>query len=150
MSDPGTTAAPIPAPPPAAKRKLTWLWILLGALALLVALAGVLIFVLVRAVVGPVNATNDFLADVKAQHFDAAYGALCKDVKQSTTAAQFATQQRGINRTAGPIRSYDINSSNVTNGRAVTKGTLERARKTFQLQVTLRKEDGDWKVCSAN
>lgn len=150
MSDPGSGPTPVAAAPTPKKRKLTWLWVLLGALALLAALAGVLIVLLIRAVVGPVDATNDFLADVKAQRYQTAYDGLCKDAKQSATSTRFAANQRRLNGTEGPIRSYDITSSNVTNGRAVTRGTLERTKKTFRLQVTLRKEDGDWKVCSAN
>jgi hypothetical protein len=159
---PGWTAPPPPgAPiPPAAggggwtpgpaprKRRLTWLWILIPVLLVFVASAVVVIVFAVRLVLGPVQTTNDYYADLQHRDYSSAYGRLCSDVRSAVSEPRFEQIQRSDEATKGAIEDYDFSSSHIDNDSATTTGTVERSGQEYDARIELRKEDGDWKICA--
>ncbi len=136
-----------PGPPPK-KRRLTWLWILIPVLLVLVASTVVVIVFAVRLVLGPVQTTNDYYADLKDRDYTAAYGELCAAIQREITPTRFEQIQRSDVATKGTIEDYDFSSSHIHNDTATTTGTVRRAGQDYDARIGLRKEDGDWKICS--
>jgi len=151
--------------PPVKKRRLTWLWILIPTLLVLVASTVVVGVYVGELVLGPVDSTNDFLADVRAERYEEAYASLCAPARRVITEADFIAQQQESEQTRGPIVSYDINDFEINDDSdafdfdvdddfadatidATTSGTVVRGSSEYDLRATLRREAGDWRVCS--
>lgn len=117
-----------------------------------------------RLVLGPIDATNDYLADLSDGRYSAAYASLCSPARRVQSEREFVAQQRDDEQTRGRITSYNIDSfefndnDQVTfnddgdfegaNLDAITKGTVVRGGSRYSIRASIRREDGDWKVCS--
>jgi hypothetical protein len=114
----------------------------------IVGLTVTLIVFAVQSVVAPVQATNDYLSAIQDRRYEDAYQLTCRSTRP--TYAQFLAAVRQQERQEGPITDYNVDNSELNeNSRAITRGTITRGGTTYDLRVDLRKEDGDWHVCSA-
>lgn len=136
-----------PGPKPK-KRRLTWLWILIPVLLVFVASTVVVIVFVVKLALGPVQTTNDYYADLHHRDYSAAYGKLCFAIQRDIPESRYIALQRSDARSKGAVEDYDFSSSHIENGNATTTGTVVRAGQEYNATIGLRKEDGDWKVCS--
>jgi hypothetical protein len=132
------------------KRRLTWVWILIPVLLVFVVSTVVVIVFAVRLLTGPIQTTNDYYADLRDGQYVAAYSELCSGVRGDLTQADFVDLQRSDARTKGRVTSFDFHSFEIHNHTAVTTGTVDRGGSQYDSHVGLRKEGGDWKVCSVH
>ncbi len=135
-----------PAPPP--KRKLTWLWILLGVLVLIAALVVVAVVLFIRTLAGPIDSTNAVLAQIKAENYAAAYRISCSADRELYTLEQY--EQVFVNTTdaKGALVSYDVNYSSVSGSDADVRYDVEFARgSSDRLEAEAHKENGTWRTC---
>jgi hypothetical protein len=153
----GTAPAPAPpvtspdtwiAPAPPNKRKLTWLWILLGVLVLIAALVVVAVVLFVRTLAGPIDATNDVLAQVKVENYEKAYRLSCSEDRELYTLEQYTQVFVNTKDARGALESYDVNYSSVDGDTAEVRYDLEFADGTTdRFEAQAHKENGDWRVC---
>jgi hypothetical protein len=142
--------------PPPKKRRLTWLWFLIPTLVVFVAAFVVIIVFAVKLVGGPIEATNDYYADVKAARYASAYDHLCSSQRVNYTRRQFADLLSRDAQSKGRVEEYDFHDSELNSdddgdtvfSDATVKGTVRRSGTDYETRVRLRKEDGDWKVCA--
>jgi hypothetical protein len=125
-----------------------WLWILIPVLLVFVASTIVVIVFAAKLVLGPVQTTNDYYADLHRHDYVAAYGELCSTIQRDISRDRFIALQRSDTSSKGPVESYNFSSSHIENGTATTTGTVVRAGSEYNATIGLRKEDGDWRVCS--
>ncbi|MGZ4689234.1 MAG: Rv0361 family membrane protein [Acidimicrobiia bacterium] len=131
------------------KRRLTWLWFLIPILVVFLAAATVAIVFGVKLFTGPVDATNDYYAELKVGNYARAYTHLCSDLQVRYTVSEFDQLQRNDARTLGRIRAYKFDTSNFENGDVFVRGTVIRSPfNQHRIEVRLVREDSDWKVCS--
>jgi hypothetical protein len=143
------TAAETWSPPATTpKRKLTWLWILLGALVLIAALVVVAVVLFVRTLAGPIDATNDALAQIKAENYPAAYALACSKDRDQFTVDQYGQAFTDTVTERGAIKEYDVNYSSVDGSSAQVRYDIRFANgDTLRLEAEVHKEDGTWKAC---
>ncbi|MGZ6964849.1 MAG: Rv0361 family membrane protein [Acidimicrobiia bacterium] len=131
------------------KRRLTWLWFLIPILVVFLAAASVAVVFGVKLFTGPVDATNDYYAELKVGNYARAYTHLCSDLQVRYTVSEFDQLQRNDARTLGRIRAYKFDTSNFENGDVFVRGTVIRSPfNQHRIEVRLVREDSDWKVCS--
>ncbi len=83
-----------PPAPPVKKRRLTWLWILIPVL-LVFATSVVLIAVFaVRAIVGPIEATDDYFSALRDERYATAYDLRCTSYQAQISEADFARREQ--------------------------------------------------------
>ena len=95
----------------------------------------------------PVDATNQYYADVQAHRYRAAYNQLCTARRVNVTFADFVQQQIRHNRISGPLRSYDFFVGVVAGNDGRALGT-EHRRNDRDVRVDLDKQGSVWKVCT--
>ena len=121
---------------------------LIGVLIVLVAGIVVAVVLAVDVFSKPVDATNEYYANVRAAgRYRAAYNDLCEPSRTTLSFGGFVRQERSRNRLDGPLRSYDfyVGTVNGDDGRAI--GT-EHRNVDRDVEVHLDKEADTWKVCS--
>jgi hypothetical protein len=104
----------------------------------------------------PVDATNDFYADLSAGRYAEAYAQLCTPAQRAFSESQFVRSQEQDERLRGRITSYDFDDVELGDDNdfnddvidATVKGTIVRDGRSFDVAVGLRHEDGDWHVCA--
>jgi hypothetical protein len=142
--DAGTWAT-APAP---AKRKLTWLWILLGTLGLIAVLVVVAVVLFVRSLTGPIDATNKALHEIKAKHYAVAYARSCAADRRKFSESEYEQIFADTVSERGAIKSYDVNYSNVHGSTATVRYDIDFTRSgSLRFEATARKESGKWKPC---
>ncbi|MBM3675690.1 MAG: hypothetical protein FJW88_12260 [Actinobacteria bacterium] len=133
-----------PAAPTRPRARLGWLAIAIPMVVLIVA-GGILAVVLgVGKLTEPIDVTNDFLAALRDERWTDAYDLLCERERVPQSPADFARDLEQY----GPVTAYDFKSSEITNSRATTEGTIELDGVENDARVHLRREDGAWKVCN--
>lgn len=130
------------------KRRLTWLWILIPTLLVFAVSTVVVIVFVAKLVLGPVETTNDYYADLHDRDYVAAYGKLCFAIQRDVSQDRYVQLQESDTRSKGAVEDYDFSSSHIENGTATTTGTVVRSGSEYNATIGLRKEDGDWKICS--
>jgi len=112
---------------------------------LLVFLTSVVLIVVfaVRAIVGPIETTDDYFTALRDQNYSEAYDLRCAAFKAQISEPDFAQREQAN----GPVRKFDINGIDRNNDSATTEGDVTRAGVEYHVTVRLEKEDGDWKVC---
>jgi hypothetical protein len=147
-------ATPVPAtepwvaPAPPRKRKLTWLWILLGVLALIAVLVVTAVVLFIRTISGPIDATNDVLARIKAENYPAAYALACSEDRERFTVDQYGQAFKDTVTERGRITSYDVNYSSVDGSTAEVRYDIEFANgDELRLEAKALKENGSWRAC---
>lgn len=97
----------------------------------------------------PIDATNDYLADVRAGRYAEAYSQLCTVTRLSLSEDDYVARQQADERDLGPITSYDIYESELdSDGGAVTGGEVVRGGRVYDEEFRLREEGGRWRMCS--
>jgi hypothetical protein len=140
------------------KRRLTWLWFLIPLLVVLVAATVVSGIFGVKLFTEPVDATNDFYADLSSGRYEEAYARLCSPAQRAFSESQFVQSQQREERAQGRISSYDFDDIELGDDNgfnddvidATVKGTIVREGRSFDVVVGLRHEDGDWRVCATS
>jgi hypothetical protein len=133
-----------PPAPPVKKRKLTWLWILIPVLLVFAASVVLIAVFAVRAIVGPIETTDNYFSALRDERYSEAYDLRCASFQAQIGEAQFALREQ----TNGPVRTFDINGFERHNNSATTDGEVTRGGIRYQVTVRLEKEDGDWKICT--
>ncbi len=144
---PGAPGAWI-ADPPKPKRKLTWLWVLLGVLGIITALVVVAVVLFVRTLTGPIDAANRALVQIKAHHYPAAYRLACSEDRRNYSEKQY--EQAFIDATTqqGQIKSYDVNYASINGAKAEVRFNIEFVGSgTVRYEASAQKENGHWRVC---
>ncbi len=132
-----------PPPPPVKKRRLTWLWILIPVLAVFAVSVVLIVVFAVRAIVGPIESTNDYFSALRDEKYSAAYDLRCAAFKAQISEPDFAQREQSNGR----VRDFNITEFDRTGNRATTNGDVTRAGIDYHVTVRLVREDGDWKVC---
>lgn len=139
-------------PPPPAKKSSKTCWIVaavVGGLVLLIILAFVVLgAVIFNTVTAPADATNAYLADVKAGNASAAYDRLCQAQKSSMSPSEFSKILSDEEERTGKITAYNVYSVEISNGVATAQYSLTRERGSNNYTVTLLEEGGSWKLCT--
>ncbi|MEZ5226033.1 MAG: hypothetical protein R2710_04995 [Acidimicrobiales bacterium] len=139
------------APEPQRRKRKIWPWVL-GIFALFGLAIGGCSFVLYRAVKGPIDQANEFLAAVDAGDLDAAAAMASKDARCFGETAQRDLTDYFGNADITGYRLSSVNVSN-TNGDSTgdVSGTIDIAgQPTAPIAFLMVKEGGDWKVCGIN
>lgn len=140
------TNAPLKEAAKKARRFPLWQKIVAGAVVAFVAL-----FIIVNlATSGVAKVSNEFLKDVQNKNADAAYSLLTKDAAAATDKDQF----KKVVDQAGPILNTKTKmTSKEASGETGKAGTGKVTYEikgtdgiTYQVTVSLQKEDGKWKV----
>jgi hypothetical protein len=143
---------------PPRKRRLTWLWFLIPLMGVFVAATVVVVVFGVKLFTEPVDATNDFYADLSAGRYEEAYAALCSPAQRAFSEAQFVQDQEQTEQTQGRITDYDFDNVEFSNTDddfdsdvidATVKGTISRDGRSYDVVVGLQREDGEWRVCAS-
>ena len=135
-----------PAPPP--KRRLTWLWILIGVLVLIAALVVVAVVLFLRTINGPIDATSDVLAQIKAGHYAEARRLSCSADRDRFNDRQYARLLGDIVAERGAVTSYDVNYGKVDGDRAEVRYDIEFRRDGHERYGAVAvKEGGNWRPC---
>lgn len=143
--DPYTQQAVQPSAIQPKKSKL-WLWITLAiGIPVLICGIGAVIFGLflsgeVKSQFDPVNKLYS-----AARDGESITDYLCEDEKEFGSVEINLEEYKDLN---GEIDSFNFKSSDTTNGDTTITGTVTREDGTFDAEVDLVKEDGDYKVCS--
>jgi hypothetical protein len=152
----GTPGWGQPGGAPPKKRRLTWLWLLIPLMAVLVAATVVAGIFGVKLFTAPVDATNGYYADLSAGRYDQAYARLCSPAQRAFSESRFVQSQERDERAQGRISSYDFDDVELGDDNdfdtgyidATVKGTVVRDGRSTDVIVGLRHEDGDWHVCA--
>jgi hypothetical protein len=132
-----------PPPPAVKKRRLTWLWILIPVLLVFVTSVVLIAVFAVRAIVGPIEATDDYFTALHDENYSEAYDLRCAAFKAQITEEDF-TRREQVN---GPVGDFDFNGFDRTNDSATTEGDVTRSGVNYRVTIRLEKEGDDWKVC---
>jgi hypothetical protein len=122
--------------------------VLIPLLVVFVAGVAFLAVEVVGFVAEPIDATNEYLADLQARRYEAAYDRTCTYASVTPTLDQFVAQQRAIDASLGRLTGYDITGSNFTDGGATTDGTWTRGGRELDVSFRLDQVGDDWKVCA--
>lgn len=132
--------------PPAApqKKRRIWPWLLLGIPLLFAVVIGGCSLLIFGAVRGPVDATNNFVANLDNGDFGAAYDSLCSANRTSTSRDQWTANAAAD--IGGEITGYSYAQVEIS-GDAVVTGTIEVDGVNRTSVFRLVEEDGEWRVC---
>ncbi|MGI8795424.1 MAG: Rv0361 family membrane protein [Acidimicrobiia bacterium] len=139
---PGWGAPPPPGSTDRPRRRRRWPWVLGFVLAAIVILAisdGVLF---VQKVKPPIDAANEFLGEVEADNLDAAIALLCSEDENVDEDDLFLAAIASLD-------DYDVNpfGVDIDGDRATVKFDADGLDEDEVIELPLRKEDGDWRVC---
>jgi hypothetical protein len=138
--------APGWAPPlPPKKVRLTWLWVVIGALAFFAIVFFVALGAFVNAVDDPVDAMNDFLEAVDDGDYAAAYDHLCARERAATPEREFPV---AIAPFADDLNEYNVYSFDpFGRERAVEYSITDFSDDDTTYSATMVREEGAWRVC---
>lgn len=146
-----TAPPPAPAPgehgaPPRARRRRTWVVVLVSVMAAILAVAGAGTALFIANTLPPFSAANDFIEDIVDGRFESAGDRLCRSAANDPD-----TALASVIRNFGGGRSVSVNPFTVDRegGRATVEyGVRPRdggADRVYALPM--REEGGDWKPC---
>ena len=149
-SQPSYAPPPPPGPPPSPLPPwVRWIGLGCGALLLLGAMAGSVIFLVVRkATAGPEETIQAFLTAAGSGDFDTAHGYFSTPLKQVQPLDQFSAKAAAhqqlfqVQETTFNNRSVDLNSAALSGTVTLTGGT------DLPASFELIKEEGQWRLTS--
>ena len=145
----------VPAGTPAKrKRSLTWLWITLGALVVLLAAGGGGAVYVVGQLAAPAKTATQFCNDLKAQSYDAAYSMLSSSLHSQYSHDQFVQGSQVLDQIEGQVTACQPSTSgggyhySFGANTASVAASISRNKAAGSLTGTLRltSESGSWKV----
>ena len=132
-----------PSAPPQKKRRI-WPWLLLGIPLLFAVLIGGCSLLFFGAVRGPIDATNNYVANLDNGDFGAAYDSLCSaDRAAIPRDVWVADAASGI---GGDITGYSYTQVEIS-GDALVTGTIEIDGVSQSSVFRLVEEGDEWRVC---
>lgn len=147
---PGFPGAAQPAP---RKRSLRGLWIALGSVLALVVVSCTGAGFALAQYVAPATAAGTFCANLKAQHYGAAYTMLSAKERAQLTSQQFVQASQALDQVEGKVvacgqaktsgaYTYSLGGSSATLMAVITRGKVG----SLQGVMHLKSENGGWKV----
>ena len=97
----------------------------------------------IRAIVGPIETTDDYFTALRDQNYSKAYDLRCAAFKAQISEPDFARREQAN----GPVSDFNINDFQRRNDTTTTEGDVTRSGVSYHVTVRLEKENGDWKVC---
>jgi hypothetical protein len=116
------------------------LGVVLGAIVVL-AISGTVLFV--QKIKPPIDATNDFLADIEDGNFDAAIEQLCAADQDTVDEDNFLLTSLSL------LGDFQVNpfDVDVDGDRATVTFDADGLDDNEVIELPLRKEDGEWRPC---
>lgn len=147
-----------PAPPPAAwmpprrprpRRRRVWIYLLVGAVVLIIGLALASGTIWVQKVKPPIDAANAYLRDISHRNYAAAFRQMCPRERVDGSPRSLADT---VDRLAAfGVRDYEISPFDVhiDGTRATVKADLHASNfnDADTVRIQLEKIDGDWRPC---
>lgn len=127
-----------------AKKRRTWLWVLLGLFGFFVVGIGACSALLFTAAKAPIDSANSWIALVDNGDYQGAYDALCQASRDRTT-AETVTSGLELDFGAG-ISDYRLDSYNNSNGLVTVTGSITVAGTSRPITLHMNDESG-WRVC---
>jgi hypothetical protein len=132
---------------PKRHRRRWWIWLLVGAVGVIVALAVASGTLWVQKVKPPIDAANAYLRDLSHADYEAAFDRLC-------AADRVDASPESLARTADALRvnEYEVSPFNVNldGSSATVKADLNPGRTGDShrfVRIRMRKIDGEWRPC---
>lgn len=141
---PGAPIPPVTYGAPESKKRswITWLLVIGGIVALLIVGIAACVFLLVGSLTAPVDASNEFLADLNAEKFAEAMTRTdpgCSGLSADGLAGSFG----------GANLSYNLSSSSIINSNATVTGTISfDGSPNDVVTLSLREVGDEWLVCN--
>lgn len=130
--------------PPAKKKRRIWPWLLLGIPLLFAVGIGACSWLVFGAVRGPIDATNNYVANLDNGDFGAAYDSLCAaDRANYARDSWTAGVQESI---GGDITGYSFTQVEIS-GDALVTGTIEIDGVSQTSVFRLVDEGDEWRIC---
>jgi hypothetical protein len=150
------TAPPPPPPswvprPPRPRRRRVWIFLLVGAVAVIVGLAVASGTIWIQKIKPPIDAANDYMRDISRGDYEAAFNQLCAREKVDGSA-------RSLERTVDELVFFSVSDYEVTpfdvridGSRATVKVDLNPGNvggtDADEVRIRLEEIDGTWRPC---
>jgi hypothetical protein len=149
------TASPQPPPPawnaptPGRRRRRLWIYLLVGAVVVIVGLAVASGTVWITKVKPPVDAANEYLRDITHGHYDAAFDQLCPAEKVDSSPqslGRFARTLVFFSFSGYEVSPFDVH---IDGSRATVKVDLNPDSRGNGdiVHLRLQKIGGEWRPC---
>ena len=149
-------AAPAPPPPswvprpPRPHRRRVWIYLLVGAVVVIVGLAVASGTIWVQKVKPPIDAANDYLRDISHGRYQAAFAQLCAQERVDGSPRSLADTVHRI--VVFGVDSYEVSPFDVhlDGNRATVKADLSPgigSGDSGNVRIRLQKIDGRWRPC---
>ena len=153
-SAPWTAPPPPPswAPrPPRPRRRRVWIYLLVGAVVVIVGLAVASGTIWIQKIKPPIDAANDYMRDISRGNYQAAFNQLCAQEKVDGSA-------RSLERTVDELVFFSVSDYEVTpfdvridGSRATVKVDLNPdnvgGTDADEVRIRLEEIDGTWRPC---
>jgi hypothetical protein len=151
------TAPPSPPPtswtprPPRPKRRRVWIYLLVGAVVVIVGLAVASGTIWIQKVKPPIDAANDYLGDISRGDYESAFDQLCAAEKvdgspRSLTDTVDRLVVFGLDDYEVSPFEVHIDGSRATVEADLNAGSFGRTESDV-VRIRLQKIDGDWRPC---
>ncbi len=148
-------AAPSPPPPswtprpPKPRRRRVWIYLLVGAVVVIVGLAVASGTMWIQKVKPPIDAANDYLRDIRRGDYQAAFAQLCAAEKVDGSPQSLA---RTIDKLVFSLSDYEVSPFDVhiDGSHATVKADLSPnsgGTDADLVRIRLQKIDGEWRPC---
>jgi len=106
---------------------------------------------LIRAATEPTRGANAYLRLVRDGAHDAAYASLCSELRQQTSAADFAAALRAEEDQVGHLESFDVYSSmaEIGGNTGVVEFRARTTKATLAMEARMIREGGQWRWCGS-
>jgi hypothetical protein len=153
-SAPWTTPAPPPPPawtpgPQKRHHRRSWIWLLVGAVAVILGLAVASGTVWITKVKPPIDAANDYLRDVTNGDYDAAFDQLCAAERVDSSPESLGRFFRGLFFTTSgyEVSPFDVHrDGNRVTVEADLNPDVSGGRGDV-VRLRLEDTDGEWRPC---
>ena len=152
-SAPWTAPPPPPswAPrPPKPHRRRVWIYLLVGAVVVIVGLAVASGTIWIQKVKPPIDAANDYLRDISRGNYQAAFDQLCAPEKVDGSPRSLA---QTVDALVFSLSDYEVTPFDVRidGSRATVKADLNPdnvgGTESDNVHIRLQKRDGKWRPC---
>ena len=147
--------APAPPPPPLAPRqprphrRRVWIYLLVGAVVVILGLAVASGTIWVQKVRPPIDAANDYLRDISHHHYQAAFAQLCEQEQVDGSPRSLAATVERL--TLFGVGNYEVSPFDVhiDGSRATVKADLNSGdfSDRDKVRIHLQKIHGRWRPC---
>jgi hypothetical protein len=150
-SAPRTAPPPPPLPsaprPPRPRRRRVWIYLLVGAVVVIVGLAIASGTIWIQKVKPPIDAANDYMRDFSNADYEAAFDRLCAAERVDASPGSLERLDDELLIDEYEISPFDVNRDG---SRATIKVDLDPSNDDDDgmiVRLQLREIDGDWRPC---